>query len=163
MPIRTRAYAQGGRKTSPPGLNGNLCARRQTPTVCLGQATQPGRKWMANLYQGPFPITATGETASLVLRRSNLLRPNVMGLYDTRCVGMVQRLVSSYYYAQRKAAGGFARNTRGPTLLRPMEPRKRSLFTRAARFSALIILFTLHGAHSWQGESPRQQSRRLPA
>jgi sulfatase modifying factor 1 len=92
-----------------------------------GDEFRPHRQWMANTHQGHFPDRDTGEDGQIGLAAVARYPANGYGLYDM--AGNVWQWTSDWYrpdyYQQLVAAGGVARNPRGPdTSLDPSEPNQ---------------------------------------
>ncbi len=114
------------------GLSGKLYA--------WGDEFKPGGKWMANTYQGIFPVKDTGEDGYAGISPVKAFPPNGYGLYDM--AGNVWQWCSDWYRP------GLLRNARGTRrhgaqsagtrtgLLIPRSRRRKSAFRRAGHFSA---------------------------
>jgi sulfatase modifying factor 1 len=111
------------------GLSGKLYA--------WGDDLKPGGKWMANIYEGQFPVKDTGADGFAGLAPVAQFPPNGYGLYDM--AGNVWQWVSDWYrpdyYAQLAATGGVARNPQGPeTPYDPAEPTEKKRVHRGGSF-----------------------------
>jgi formylglycine-generating enzyme required for sulfatase activity len=104
-----------------------------------GDELRPGGKWMANIYEGHFPVAGAdkGEDGFAGLAPVAQYPPNGYGLYDV--AGNAWEWVSDWYradyYATLAARGGVAHNPRGPeSSLDPAEPGEKKRVHRGGSF-----------------------------
>jgi formylglycine-generating enzyme len=102
-----------------------------------GNEFQPNGKWMANTYQGHFPVSDTGVDGYAGIAPVAQFPPNKYGLFDM--AGNVWQWTSDWYrpdyYQHLAAAGGVARNPRGPdTPYDPTEPGEKKKVHRGGSF-----------------------------
>jgi sulfatase modifying factor 1 len=113
------------------GLSGKL--------FVWGDQFRPNDKWMANTFQGKFPVKGTdkGEDGYVGIAPVAQYPPNGYGLYDM--AGNVWQWTSDWYrpdyYAGLAAVGGVARNPQGPaTPFDPAEPTEKKKTHRGGSF-----------------------------
>jgi len=104
-----------------------------------GDQFRPNGKWMANTYQGRFPVKGAdkGDDGYVAIAPVAQYPPNGYGLYDM--AGNVWQWTNDWYrpdyYARLVAVGGVTRNPQGPpTPYDPSEPGEKKKVHRGGSF-----------------------------